>query len=622
MLMSCKNLLKPAAFIFLLFASQLIFAQDRVVTGRVTDSKDGSGLPGVTVTPKGMKTGTQSASDGSFRITVSQSVTTLVFTSIGYASQEVDISGKSSVEVSLVVSNAQLGEVVVTGYGTARRKDLTGSIGSVKEKDFNKGVFTSADQLIQGKVSGVQILNNSGQPGGAATIKIRGNSTVTGSGQPLFVVDGVPLDGRSPRPGVGDIGFGGGNPASNPLNFINPADIVSIDILKDASATAIYGSRGAYGVVIITTKKGRSGEPKIDFSTSLGFSSIMKRIEVLDAAQFRSALAYYGASQSNDKGGNVNALDAILRTGKVQNYNVSINGGNESGRYRISLGALDQEGIILKSGIKKYTADLNASFKFLESKRLGLDINIIPSQYIENIAPISNNAGAGNSLIGMALQWNPTLPLKIGDSIVNVGGNSIFNPLGVSRAINDKSKVTTVLASIAPSFKLADGLEYKFLFSINYASGVRRTSRDQNINLAGTSTFTGVGYANIAQSELTTQQFTHTLSYDKKITSSLNLNAVIGYEYLKFTNKGSQLSANGPTAGFGNFGLDYTNYIQYGAISSRGISSYVDPRSELQSYFGRAVLNYKDKYLLTGTFRADGSNKFGKNNKYGYFPSF
>ena len=239
MLMSCKNLLKPAAFILLLFTSQLIFAQDRVVTGRVTDSKDGSGVPGVTVTPKGMKTGTQTSSDGSYRISVSPNVTILVFTSIGYASQEVDISGKSTVEVSMVVSNASLGEVVVTGYGTARRKDLTGSIASVKEKDFNKGVFTSADQLIQGKVSGVQILNNSGQPGGAATIKIRGNSTVTGSGQPLFVVDGVPLDGRSPRPGVGDIGFGGGNPASNPLNFINPADIVSIDILKDASATAI-----------------------------------------------------------------------------------------------------------------------------------------------------------------------------------------------------------------------------------------------------------------------------------------------------------------------------------------------------------------------------------------------
>ena len=393
-------------------------------------------------------------------------------------------------------------------------------------------------------------------------------------------------------------------------------------VLKDASATAIYGSRAAYGVVLITTKKGKMGQTTIDFNTSVGISSIMKRIDVLDAGQFRQALTYYGASASNDRGGNVNALDAILRKGMVQNYNVSINGGTESGRYRLSLGYLDQEGIILKSGIKKYTADLNASFKFLDSKRIGLDINILPSQYIEDIAPISNNAGAGNSLIGMALQWNPTLPLKIGDSIVNVGGNSIFNPLGVSNAINDQSKVTTVLASISPYVKLTSWLEYKFIVSVNYASGVRRTSRHQNINLAATSTFTGVGFANIAQGEIITRQITHTLSADKKLTSDLNLNAVIGYEYMKFTSKGFGQSVNGPAAGFGNFGLDYTNYIQYGNISTRGIYSYVDPKSELQSYFARAVFNFQDKYLVTGTFRADGSTKFGANNKYGYFPSF
>lgn len=161
---------------------------------------------------------------------------------------------------------------------------------------------------------------------------------------------------------------------------------------------------------------------------SLGQASIMKRIDVLSAAEFRQALTYYGVNSSNDKGGNVNALDAILRNATVQNYNVAVSGGNESAKYRLSLGALDQEGIVRKSGIKKYTANLNANFKFLESKKLGLDVNILPSQYTEQIAPISNDAGASNSLIGMALSWNPTQPLKIGDSVVNVGGNSIFNP--------------------------------------------------------------------------------------------------------------------------------------------------------------------------------------------------
>jgi TonB-dependent starch-binding outer membrane protein SusC len=621
--MSLKKLLSAFLVFALVFVVQTAFAQDKTITGKVTDSKDGSPVVGASVQPKGARTGTSTKADGTFSINVGPNVNTLVISSIGYESQEVSIAGKSSVDVSFVANfGSNLNEVVVTGYGTSKKKDLTGSVGSVKEKDFNKGTFASADQLIQGKVAGVQILNNSGQPGGAATIKIRGNSTVTGSGQPLFVVDGVPLDGNSPRPGVGDIGFGGSNPASNPLNFLNPSDIASIDVLKDASATAIYGSRAAYGVVLITTKRGKSGEPKVEVGTSVGVSSLMKRIEVLSASEFRQALTYYGVAASADKGGNVDALDAIVRKATIQNYNVAISGGNENGRYRLSFSALDQQGIVLKSGIKKYTANLAANFKFLESKKLGLDFNIIPSHYVENIAPISNNAGAGNNLIGMALAWNPTQPLKIGDSIVNVGGNSIFNPLNVSEAINDRSKVTTVLASIAPYFKLTDWLEYKMLYSINYGTGNRRTMRNQNTNLSGTSTFTGVGFAAIANSEITTQQITHTLSADKKISNDLNLNAVIGYEYLKFKNRGSSESANGPAGGFGQFGLDYTDYIQFGDKTTYNVSSYYNPIDELQSYFARAVFNYKDKYLLTGTFRADGSTRFGSENKYGYFPSF
>lgn len=590
------------------------------VSGTVTD-KSGKGIPGVTVSVKGTISATQTDNEGKFSIVAANNAV-LVFSSVGYATTEVPVQNRSTIATTLGTQESALNEVVVIGYGTTRRRDLTGSVSTVNEKNFNKGVYTSPDQLIQGRAAGVQITNNSGQPGGATTIKIRGNSTVYGSGQPLFVVDGVPLSGNTPRPGVGDIGFGGGNPASNPLNFINPSDIASIDILKDASATAIYGSRAAYGVVLITTKKGQSGQARVDFNASYGIASIMKRIEVLNAAQFRQALTYYNVSQTNDKGGNVDALDAILRKAKIQNYNVSVSGGSETGRYRLSLGYLDQQGIVRKSGITKYTADFNANFKFLPSKKLGLDVNIIPSQYTEDIAPISNDAGAGNSLIGMALQWNPTLPLKVGDSIVNVGGNSIFNPLGVSEAITDRAKITTVLASIAPSFKFTNWLEYKFLYSVNYGTGIRRTMRDQNINLNATSTFRGVGYASIANSEVITRQITHTLSADKRLSTDLNLNAVIGYEYLKFTSQGNAESANGPTGGFGQYGLNYTNYIQYGDKTTYNISSYVNPVDELQSIFARAAFNYKDKYLLTGTIRRDGSTKFGKNFRYGNFPSF
>jgi TonB-dependent starch-binding outer membrane protein SusC len=626
MLMSMKRLLHVIFMPILLLCSLSLLAQDRVVTGKVTDSKDGSPVAGASVQPKGSTTGTSTSTDGRFSVSVPSGVNTLVISSAEFERQEIDITGKSSVDVAMTATAGGLSEVVVIGYGTARKKDLTGAVTTVQAKDFNKGVFTSPDNLIQGKVAGVQIINNSGQPGGAATIKIRGNSAVTGTGSPLFVIDGVPLDGRTARPGVGDLGFGDGNPASNPLNFTNPSDIASMDVLKDASATAIYGSRAAYGVVLITTKKGQTGPPKVDFNASVGFSKIMRRIETLDAAQYREAINYYQASPSNDKGGDVDAIDEITQTGVVQNYSVGMSGGTDNAKYRISVSALDQEGIVIKTGFRKYTAYLGAQFKFLESKKLGLDISILPSQFIEEIAPISSNAGADGSMIGQALQWNPTLPLRVKrangtDSIVNVGGTSIVNPVGISAAYDDRAKVTTILGSISPYFKITSWLEYRMLYSINYSSGVRRTSFKPDINVAFTQ---NKGYAQIGQNELTTQQITHTLNLNKEIAPDLNLNAVVGYEYLKYVNKGYTLGAFGieSVGGFGNFGLDYTNYLQYGNPSNRIIGSFMDPDYEIQSYFARAAFNYRDKYLLTGTFRSDGSTKFGENNRYGYFPSF
>jgi len=244
----------------------------------------------------------------------------------------------------------------------------------------------------------VQVTQNNGQPGGASTIRIRGNSAVTGTGQPLYVVDGVPLDGRSARPVLSTVL--GDSPDSNPLNFLNPADIESINVLKDASSTAIYGSRAAYGVVLITTKRGKVGEPKLDFSASGGFSHILRRIDVLNADQYRQALTYYGAPATNDWGQNNDPLGAILQIGPLQNYNAAVSGGSESARYRLSMGYLDQKGIIRKTGFQKYSANFVTNAKFLESKRLGVDVNITVSQSREQLAPITNNGDFRGSLIG------------------------------------------------------------------------------------------------------------------------------------------------------------------------------------------------------------------------------
>ncbi len=607
---------KMLLLLAVLALSNFAYAQ-RTITGTVTDADNGEPLIGANILVVGTSTGTITDFDGNYEVNVPAGATTLEFSYTGYAAQRVEIGSQTTINIALSAGEV-LEEVVVVGYGTVKKSDLTGSVTSVKEEDFNKGVFTAPDQLIQGKVAGVQVLNNSGQPGGAATVRVRGNASVRAGSTPLFVVDGVPLDGRTPRPGVSsdDIDLGS-SPSANPLNFLNPNDIASIEVLKDASATAIYGSRGANGVIIITTKKGRSGDPTIDFSLSAGVSSILKNYDVLNGDQYRAALAEYNLDPAGkDFGGSEDAMDAILRSGLTQNYNFSIGGGSDNGNYRVSAGYLNQEGIIIGSGIKKYTGSLNGTYKFFDSKRLSIDFNLLASQTAEEIAPIGSNAGFTGSLVGQALQWNPTRPLRKanGDLDIELGSTTI-NPLAMSEAADDRSNITNILGSISPSFKITDNLEYRFLFSINHAVGDRRSQVKAFINLLDVE---GRGWAKVGQNTLSTQQFTHTLSYNADLTSAVSLNAVAGYEYQKFDNKGFSVSA----FGFLSDDIDFTNVLQNSARGDRVINSFADPIAELQSYFGRANFNISDKYLVTATVRADGSSKFGENNRYGVFPSF
>jgi TonB-linked SusC/RagA family outer membrane protein len=588
-------------------------AQNKTVSGKIVDSKDGSALVGVSVVAKGTTVGTQTGADGTFRLSVPNNVNTLVVSSVGFTSQDVAISSSGTANVSLVSSSDQLGEVVVVGYGTARKRDLTGSVASVQAKDFNKGIITSPDQLIQGKVPGVQILNNSGQPGGDATIRIRGNASVRSGNNPLFVVDGVPLDGRSARPGYG-ANFGS-TVGQNPLNFINPNDIASIDVLKDASATAIYGARGANGVVLITTKRGQSGVAKVDASAVVGVSNILRKYDVLNADEYKAAASSYSLTGTTF-GANVDAMDAILRTGVTQNYNATMSGGNETGRYRVSLGYINQEGIIKGSDFERISANINGQYKFLENKRLSLDFNILTSQQKDAGVPISTDAGFEGSLISQALVWNPTRALYAADgSLVpqDLTSNAI-NPLFTLEQYNDHSKLTSILASVAPGYKITDNLEYKLLLSVNYSTGNRRASLSSLYPVNG---ILGRGQGFIGNSELLTSMASNTLNYTKKFGSSLNMTALLGYEYQRFDNSGYGMNAQD----FGTNALDYTNIFGNSSQSTRGVYSYADPISELQSFFGRVTLNYNDKYLLTATMRADGSSKFGANNKYGYFPS-
>src|SRR5690606_38909398 len=300
--------------------SSMVFAQQKTVSGLVNDEL-GNPLMGATVKITDGSAATVTENDGSFRFQVPQSATQLEISFIGYQTTSFPIPADDSpLQITLQQSNDQgLDEVVVIGYGTARKKDLTGSMVTIQARNFNKGIMTAPDQLIQGKTPGVMVINNTGQPGGATTVRIRGNSSIRASNNPLFVLDGVPMSGNSPLP-EGRGGFS--SDRGNPLSYLNPSDIASMDILKDASATAIYGSRGANGVVIITTKKGVAGSPIVNIGASTGLSGMREYPDVLGAQQFREALNYYTPSEATDSdfGGDEDAFKAITRHAMTQNY--------------------------------------------------------------------------------------------------------------------------------------------------------------------------------------------------------------------------------------------------------------------------------------------------------------
>ncbi|MFL5789203.1 MAG: SusC/RagA family TonB-linked outer membrane protein [Flavisolibacter sp.] len=620
--MRMKQILRLTSLLVILFSlSQTVMAQNKTVGGRVTDP-NGAGVPGVTVTVRGTNNSTQTSSDGTYRITAPDNAT-LIFTSVGYNTQELSVSGKSTVDVNLTSSNTNLNEVVVIGYGTARRRDVTGSIASVQAKDFNKGgVVVNPDQLLQGKVAGLQIVESSGQPGSATVVKIRGNNSIRSGNTPLYVVDGIPLDGRSPRPGLANGTGLGTSPTVNPLNFINPYDIASIDVLKDASAAAIYGSRGANGVIIVTTKKGRAGSAQIDVGANVGISNVMRRIKVLNASEYRSALKSYNAPLS-DSGASVDPFGSILhKSAPTQNYTVSFGGGTENGRYRASFLYSDQQGIIRKSYLKKIVGSINGQNLMLD-KKLSFDYNLTIANVGEQIAPITNDAGSNGNIISLGLIWNPTLRLTEANGLFNqVNPSGQINPLALSEAYNDYANTTTALGSVALGYKITPDLQYKLLYGINYGTGQRWQELQGWLIGNGSNG----GQAARADAELFSQTLTHTLSYVKQITPSLNLNALAGYEYWSTAYKGGGLFATHWSLNQNQATItpNYHYYDNFGDATpgNSAFYSFKDPSVELQSYFARATINLRDKYILTATFRSDGSSKFGANNRYAYFPSF
>lgn len=618
--MTLKRLLEKALLpaLSLFFTFQLT-AQNREVTGTVKSSSDGTPVIGASVVVKGSTGGTATDAKGNFRLSVPSSAQTLTISAVGFTTQDVAISG-GPVNVSLVESNAALNEVVVIGYGTARRKDLTGSFATVSSKNFNQVPSATPDQLLQGRVSGLQITVGSGQPGAATTVKIRGNNSIRSGTEPLYVVDGVPLDGRSARPVYTNISGLNNLPESNPLTYLNPNDIESISVLKDASASAIFGSRGANGVILITTRAASSGPLKVDVASSWSVGGLMRQPDVLSAGQYRTALAKYGAK--SDSGASYTPFKEIIQHKLSQNYSIALSGGgNENGRFRASFFASSTPGLVRKSYLDKYVGNFNGTYKFLD-KKLTLSFGLTAASTKEQIAPVSNDPGSTGSIISNALQWNPTLVMKRGAHSYTVNPNGQVNPLAFSDAYNDYAYVTTLLGYMTASYKIIPSLEYKFLYGVNSSTGLR------DLELQGWITGTGgnadgKGLAAVGNVKLFSQTITHTLTFNKSF-NDLNFTALAGYEYwtTSYRSKFSSVYDFDYNLNVNNLvPTHYYDNMQDGKQSNLATFSSNDPAVDIQSYFTRLQFNYKDKYNLSASFRADGSNKFGSNNKYAYFPA-
>jgi TonB-dependent starch-binding outer membrane protein SusC len=562
---------------------------DQTITGTIRDAS-GNPLAGATVAEKGSTRNTVTDINGSFSITVFDSKSVLVISYVGFTSQEVTVGSNSSLTITLQPAQGELQQVVVVGYGTQNKRDVTGAVKSIRAESFNKGIVNTPQQLLQGKVSGVNVTSSSGEPGSNLAITIRGPGGLRTGNTPLFVIDGLPLDNS---------GTGGGDA----LNFINPQDIESMDVLKDASATAIYGSRGANGVVLITTKKGKGGSSIVTYSGSVGISKLARKMPVFSADEFRKQVVAVGGVL-DEQGGNTDWQKEITRTAYTYNHNLTLSGGSDKFTYYASFGYQNQEGIIKANDLKTYSGRMNATQKLWDG-RLVIDVNLNATQTKNNRPPIQG-------MIGDALANNPTYPAYGSDGKPALYQN-INNPLLTYVLDKDIATVNRVLASISPSLTIIKGLVYKLNFGVDNSNA----NRD----------FESLPFAEPQRDGRLETYYTYNrnslienyLTYTTKIGDH-NISVLGGHSFQKIFLQGRNNSIN-------RFPIDQVEPIYnpgYGqelTLAANKPGGYA-VKNELQSFFARVNYQYHNKYLATINFRTDGSTKFGANNKYGYFPSF
>ncbi|WP_299502467.1 TonB-dependent receptor [Mucilaginibacter sp.] len=583
--------------------------EDRNLSGTVLD-ENGQGLPGASIKIKDAGTGVTTDKQGTFHLPAPNNNATIVVSFIGYRPQELSIRTHKNLIIRLEPDHNILNDVVIVGYGTQKKKELTGSISSVAKENLNQGV-SSADNLLQGAAPGIQVTQSSGQPGASATVRIRGGNSITAGNEPLYVIDGFPFynDNTSTQ---GSVNPNSSAQGLNALATINPSDIESIEVLKDASATAIYGSRGANGVVIITTKKGKKGHNDVSYSVYVGQQQVRKKLPLLNGSQFaqltndiqasQNLPAFYTSNQVSSFGTAADWQSAAFRKAPIQNHSISVSGGDDKSVYDISGNYFDQEGVILNSGFKRISVRANYARNVSDQFKIGL--NATGSQSYQN--------GSSGTNIASILYTAPTVPIKNADgsyNTINPFTSTPGNPIQDLLITTNETDAFRVLGNFYGEYEIIPGLKAK----VSIGADVINTRQNQFLPSNTTSGYATNGIANIGANKVATWVNENTLTYNK-VLNEHSFNVLVGY-----TTQTSTGIFN--TSGSQNFISNLTGYnsLQSGSvplIPTSGQYSWT-----LNSWLGRINYSFLHRYNFTVTARADGSSRFGANNKWGYFPS-
>src|SRR5881296_1276841 len=616
------------------------------VTGKVVDASTQQPLANVEVAIAGTPYRELTRADGNFTLNgVPAGAQRLRATRIGYGSQIQEIAvtagGTTTAQVTFAPAAAILEPVVVTGYGTQRREAITGSVSTVSAAAANVGVVTNVDQMIQARAAGVEVTRNNGEPGAGVQVLIRGGSSISNSNEPLYVVDGVPIYNEPTEP-PGYAAAGTPPLPRNPLNLLNPSDIASITILKDASATAIYGSRAANGVILVETKKGTAtGGPSIEYDSYVAAASPAKYLNLVNAGDyknfvaqqvpifiadtiacphtapggkidpncFNSARGLDPKIQSQLGSANTDWYRAVTRTSVTHNHDLSFSGGSEDTRYRASLNYMNQQGVSLANGLERIQGRLTASHKALDN-RMRLGVNVTTSRVNNQYILFENRAGFEGGVFQNAANLDPTQAVMVNDSTYyEPGGNSLRNPVALANQITDLGRTTRTLANGTAEIDLVPGLTGQVTVGLDYSAG----GRDIYFPIASPLGRTlGNGLARVYSQDNQTKTVQTLLTYRRQLGESHSLDVVGGYEYSKFTKN----VAMGQGIGF------VTDALQFNALDAAGSlrDSSDAIESRLVSFLSRVNYGFRDRFFVTGVLRYDGSSKFAEGHQWALFP--